>query len=296
MLSHIKRVDIEIQSYCNRTCAWCPNASIDRLHKTEMSDETYTKILNDLKEGNFGSNQSFIDKRLTLTPDPMERRRTGTLPYTISFLGFQEPLSNPELLKRRVKQAWDILPPKVEFISNTNGDFLTKESLENLLLTSLSIMDYDDKGINYWKDKMTKAGVVVADIDYDREIIYGLHRYIGLVKCICNWKKNWRIEDRAGYLKRSDMPLEITWKKDLQERTVPCVEPSEYINLSYSGEIMACCHARFENPHHKGFILGNVNETSISSAHYSAKANELKEMLLSGTSFPESCRYCQKVR
>ena len=46
MLSHIRRVDIEFHSYCNRLCEWCPNKTLRRdFDDIEMQDELYTKIL-----------------------------------------------------------------------------------------------------------------------------------------------------------------------------------------------------------------------------------------------------------
>ena len=61
-LSHIRRIDIEIQSYCNRQCDWCPNKFLDRTFKEEMSDNTYSTLLKQLKEANALRYDGFLDE------------------------------------------------------------------------------------------------------------------------------------------------------------------------------------------------------------------------------------------
>ena len=78
-------VEIEIFSYCNRKCWFCPNSFIDR-NSTNilMLEELYLKILNQLKSINYNS--------------------------MISYSRYNEPTSNREIFIKRLKQAKAIIP------------------------------------------------------------------------------------------------------------------------------------------------------------------------------------------
>lgn len=45
----VNAAHVEVSSYCNRTCSFCPNATYDRRSKTFMSDEIFFRSLSDLK-------------------------------------------------------------------------------------------------------------------------------------------------------------------------------------------------------------------------------------------------------
>jgi hypothetical protein len=196
MLSHIRRVDIEFQSKCNRKCEWCPNKTLARDESIEMSDEIYTKILNELKDNNFGNHFFRIHK--TTDRDQPFLEETGRL----SLIGYQEPFINFELLKNRAKEAYETLYGKTKIVTNTNGDFLTKDCLDDLWLSNLGIMDYDNLGIDYWVNKLKEMNVLIIDIDYDNEIINGVHIHTDSITVFCNWSNHIKLNnlDQAIFL------------------------------------------------------------------------------------------------
>ena len=107
----IQQIDIEVFSYCNRQCWFCPNSILDRHSQNQYMDENlYLKILNELKEFNI----------------------TGF----ISYSRYNEPLADKIILKR-IKQAREILP-NVRLTFNTNGDYLSKEYLDELAESGLN--------------------------------------------------------------------------------------------------------------------------------------------------------------
>ena len=56
MKKNLTQVEIEIFSYCNRTCWFCPNSIIDRHSENHfMPEEQYLKILEQLKEINYSN-------------------------------------------------------------------------------------------------------------------------------------------------------------------------------------------------------------------------------------------------
>ena len=118
MIKDVRLVEIEIHSYCNRTCWFCPNSFIDRSHKIEMKEWVYLKILQELKD--------------------MEYKGV------ISFSRYNEPLSYMDLFVKRLKQAKEYLP-NVKLVTNTNGDFWNEKNRERLvgLIDEITVMDYD---------------------------------------------------------------------------------------------------------------------------------------------------------
>ena len=249
MFKHIRRIDFEFQSYCNRECDWCPNKIIKRDYRKEMEEETYLRFLKDLTTHNFGTRSIFHNY-----VDIEENSYNETSPY-FSFSGYQEPFSNLQLLRKRAEQAYSILPSTVEISANTNGDFLTQESLDNLYLTNISIMDYDNKGVSYWTKKFKELNIAIVDINYTTEMISGMHRFVNQITCQCNWSKHAHLENRGGFFKREDLE-NVNWNNDMQERNFPCVEPSYFLTVNYNGDVMPCCHIRHDNPNHKEFIMG----------------------------------------
>ena len=70
---YLRLVELEIASFCNRTCYFCPNAHIDRKStSTELDEAVFLKILNNLAEIEYSKD--------------------------ISFHRFNEPLANKELI------------------------------------------------------------------------------------------------------------------------------------------------------------------------------------------------------
>lgn len=115
-------VEIEIFSFCNRKCWFCPNSFIDR-NSTNilMQEELYLKILNELKSINYNN--------------------------MISYSRYNEPTSNRKIFIKRLKQAKTIIP-NATLHTNTNGDFLSRDYLDELYeagLKSMNIQSYLNK-------------------------------------------------------------------------------------------------------------------------------------------------------
>lgn len=289
MFSQIKRVDIEFHSHCNRTCAWCPNKTLDRKSQDiEMQDDMYSKILDELINNNFGAGFNKMS-----FSNPIDRRDSETL---FCFLGNQEPFTSPILFKRRVREAYEKLPTHVKLIANSNGDFLSIENLDELYLTNLEIMDYDCKGKEYWENKLNESGVLVVDYDKEMQILTGVHRHVGSVRVRLNWPQTWQLEDKGGFFKQGDLP-DMHWTNNMDKRTIVCYESAINLTIAYDGSIMPCCHMRPDNINHKDFIMGNLNNNSLVEIYSSKKFIDFKKNLLDEiNAFPSPCRYCQKSR
>ena len=98
-------IEVELGSFCNRRCGWCPNAFSERGQtRNEMKDSTWAALLDSLSAARFAG--------------------------WFAFHNYNEPLADPRLLER-VADARERLPhAKLEL--HTNGDFLDRLMLDAL--------------------------------------------------------------------------------------------------------------------------------------------------------------------
>lgn len=112
-------VQIETSTYCNRKCHGCPVSLFPR-EKAFMSDETFTKIVDDLSGLRFSG--------------------------VIHLHSFNEPLADRTIVEK-VRLISKSLP-NAKIKMNSNGDFLTLKLLKQLVsagLGELYVTQYDGK-------------------------------------------------------------------------------------------------------------------------------------------------------
>lgn len=175
----LKQVEIEVHSYCNRKCDWCPNKYIDRISSTEyLNEDAYLRALLDLRQYEY----------------------TGV----ISFSRYNEPMSKMNVLEKCLKQARSILPD-CKLVFNTNGDYLSIENIERLEVDELSIMDYDCIGIEQCKQKL-------PEVEWSEyyPYLYGKWKDTDLVYFV-DWSKNNVINNRGGALPEYSNKARIKW-------------------------------------------------------------------------------------
>lgn len=119
----LRLIELELHSYCNRTCNWCPNSFIDR-----KSDPKFI-------------NFNVLGKLL-------EELRVGDFKGIISLSRYNEPFSIPGHLEVCLRLIKDHLPD-VKLVANTNGDF-DYFSFKNRI--EITEMDYDNKKEEVIKD------------------------------------------------------------------------------------------------------------------------------------------------
>jgi len=113
----LRLIEIEIFSYCNRKCWFCPNSFIDRMSTNkEMPEQEYLSLLEQLQEIDF----------------------SGELTYS----RYNEPLSHKDLFLKRVRQAREMLPNAI-LRTNSNGDYVQEN-----ILKSCAILDLTNCGYN----------------------------------------------------------------------------------------------------------------------------------------------------
>lgn len=295
-LRGVEKIEIEVFSRCNRKCNWCPNVAFDRFTENiPMSEDCYLQLLNDLKEGNFNGQ--------------------------ISFSRYNEPTSDHIMLKKRVNQARKIFP-KNTFSANTNGDYLRKkhgkEILEGLYIDELHIMDYDCKGLSHGKELFKKLGIEPQNksrLNGKYQLpwkLIGKTKDIKLIHFYADWPKHNPLENRGGFFtdlatgkiknvtanygdKKTRGKI-MKWKGGGKKRTTACRLPTVNMNIDFDGTVNPCCHIRTDNPMHKDYHLGNINEQKVQDIFTSEKATKFRKLLASGDwkNYPEPCRLCSK--
>ena len=283
MLSHLQAVEIEIQSTCNRSCPWCFNAKNPRSYR-EMPEGLFLKILKELKQENFGK----VPEKYTNN----KNRRCLILDRN------NEPMLNMDLLNKRLKQVNELKGKGVTFGFRTNGDFLSRETLENIEYTNRIIVnDYDRKGKEFWIEMFEAFGIILTKVKDNS--LEGFHKKINLIKVQLDWgTKNIQIDDRGGYLKDDIYWLgeKIKWKNNKEKRTEKCLEPKFHLSIDVDGNIMPCSRMRADIPQHKEYILGNIKDNTIVEIMNGDKAVKFREKVYEKGEFPEICKTCSKQR
>lgn len=115
MLSQIRLIELELFSYCNRTCSFCPNHFIDRISENKiLNEEVFKRLIKELKKNSYNG--------------------------VISFSRYCEPFAFRKILEERIKYVRKHLP-YVKLVCNTNGDY----DWEGIDLDEVTVMDYDFK-------------------------------------------------------------------------------------------------------------------------------------------------------
>lgn len=256
-ISDLRLIEIELFSYCNRKCAWCPNSFIDRdCHKPiEFLDlDILCDLVIDLSRANYKN--------------------------YISFSRYNEPFSHIQQFKSRVEFIKRSLP-EATLVTNTNGDYLSEENLQGLFIDELTIMDYDCRGLYWCLKKLIQCNCEIDNVK--NQYIYAHYDNMKIIYYV-DWPKHSQINDRGGSLNQYS----------LLERNRPCLEPQYFIGINYDGTVSPCCNIRNDIEQHQEYIMGNLNSTTLTSIITSPKFESFRDVCAAGR-FEEGspCYYCQ---
>ena len=264
-------IEIEIASYCNRTCWFCPNSIVDRhTNNIELEEELYLKIINDLKEINYSNK--------------------------VSFHRFNEPLANRELILKRVKQAREALP-YADLQIFTNGDYLNRDYLYELREAGINtiIMSYYSKENNQFdveniikpamEKRAKKLGLEYNILFYNNKeytIKFDYNDLYFIYKAR-NFKEIGT--DRGGSINNS-------YIKKIDIRKSGCYYPLTDLYIDYNGLVMPCCNTRSDLEIHKPYILGDIHYNNLFEIFTSEKIVNIRKYLYSDTVKDGPCKHC----
>lgn len=235
----LKLIEIETFSYCNRKCWFCPNSFIDRITENKvMPEETYLGLIDQLAEINF----------------------SGELTYS----RYNEPLAKKEIILKRISQARHRLPNAV-LRSNTNGDYVTREYIEELCkagLNQLWIQQYLGNNEKYDHEKMRQRAL--------KKI-----KKLGIPATLLTDIEGCKLEYDVSYkgmkihIRSRNFELDGSSRGDTNEiahgytRTQKCLQVSNNMYIDYNGQVMVCCALRSDVPGQESGIMGNIDDDKL---------------------------------
>lgn len=252
-------INIELSSFCNRKCSYCPMAYVDRKQKY-MDKNIWYKILKELEEIQYEGH--------------------------IALNLFNEPLLDVNLVER-IRQLHRKVPNAyIKF--DTNGDYLTRKKLDmvidsgvmSLLVTRHADFEFTDvlKQEIYDYIKKLKLGEFIVSESYvpGKNVTYNVnYKNTELLFCANNWKVIGN--DRGGTVEHL---------KSKGIRTLPCNNPLREMNISYDGKFKPCCNIYFgENTN-----IGSVIDDGIVETYFNKKSIEYRRALVV---FGEKSGYCK---
>jgi hypothetical protein len=264
----ITMVEIEVFSFCNRRCWFCPNSKIDRHSDNKYMDRAlYTRIIEQLSEISY-------DKMIT-------------------YSRYNEPLSD-KIIIERLNQARRALP-RALLHANTNGDYLSHDYLKELYdagLRSLNIQFYLGKDERYDHQKIKRVAEKTLDqislpatisseiegeflgyrLEYKDMSINAYGR--NFVKTGTN--RGGQVDINHGYI-----------------RTAPCLVPFWSTYIDYNGMMMPCCNLRSDIPEHAPYVMEDMSvKKNLFLAYMNEKNAQFRRSVFTNNEKIGLCRSC----
>jgi hypothetical protein len=264
----VRMVEIEVFSYCNRKCWFCPNATFDRTGENQlMPPALYSGILDEL---------AGIDY------DGM-----------ITYSRYNEPLAD-EVIIDRISLAHRRLP-KARLHTNTNGDYLTLPYLERLYdagLRSLNIQlylgnnDLYDHQATQARGRQTLRRVPLpATVVRDEPGEWFEQRLEFRDMAIRMYGRNF---SHNGTSRGDQVNIHRRYV-----RTAPCLMPFWSVYVDFNGAVVPCCNFRSDIAPHKDYVLGDLSKgDTLFSVYASAAAASFRASLLDEQVKGGLCRNC----
>lgn len=274
---NVQHIEIGISSFCNRRCWFCPNSLIERnKNNIELDEKLFIKLLNELREINY-SNELCLHR-------------------------YNEPLYDINLLLKRIKQVKEYLPD-CNILIYSNGDYLTREYLEQLKNAGVNILsisyyyDHLDKNIPFDVDNIIKPGMdkLLKKLGLDYKVVYNNPEEAYILNLdydsmlviykATNFKNVG--SNRGGTI---DNVKIITRKSQ-------CFLPIFQVIVDYDGNYTPCCNIRSDIEKHKNYILGNIKTDNVFDIFLNQKIINLrKQLLIDNRDKEDICAQCSDYR
>lgn len=265
----LRLIEIEIFSFCNRRCWFCPNSQIDRISTNKvMPEATYLNLVSQLGEIDF----------------------SGELTYS----RYNEPLSHRDLFLSRVRLARALLPNAV-LRTNTNGDYVTRDYIEELCdigFNQLWVQQYLGNTEHYNHEKMRERSLEkIKKLGLDAKLITDIQ------DCKLEFDLSYRgmtihLRSRNFDKDGSSRGGKIEIAQDYV-RTQRCLQPFHNMYIDYNGSIMVCCALRSDIPDHKDGVMGHISDGKLWDIFASDKYTGWRKHHLSDGPKEGVCKSCR---
>jgi hypothetical protein len=238
----VRNVEIEVSSYCNRVCSFCPNSFIDRRSaKKFMDDRLYARIIADLASIEY-------DGR-------------------ICFHRYNEPLADRAYILGRIAQCTAELPRARSKIY-TNGDYLDRAYLDEL----------HEAGLREMLVTIYLGEHQVYDADVMRRRLFGRLQDLGLpyslirddpgyVAAQVDFRPDMKITVRGHDFDNPSVSNGVALTLDragsvstgaAYSRRSPCMMVFTELQVELDGTVVPCCNIRTDNSEHKNYAVGVI--------------------------------------
>jgi radical SAM protein with 4Fe4S-binding SPASM domain len=267
----VSNVVIEITSYCNRKCNYCPVSKFDRTSIDKiLPEDMFIKIIQDLQCISYAQG--------------------------ICLNLYNEPTADSVLLLERIRHARHCLPESSIYFS-TNGDYLTPDYVKAMVDAGLSLMyvtlhppanaSYDDAhAVTRFCELSKRLGKTVeVDQVSPGHTIQGDVTLFGLPIHVFSTNYQQYGSDRAG---------SVNLLNRQTERSAPCNRPFNDFTVSYDGTIFPCCQMfADETQHRENFAIGNLRDfPNIFAAYASTAMAQWRQHLLRFSPKKRPCDTC----
>lgn len=243
----VSMVEIEVFSYCNRRCWFCPNALIDRhSNTTYMPEALYLGILDQLRDADYRQ--------------------------MISYSRYNEPLADRIILSR-IEQAKARLP-KAILHTNTNGDYLTAQYLGELAdagLRSLNVQIYLGNDDRYDHERMrAKLLRTIEHLQLNASMVKddpGVWLEASAECAGIRMRIYARNFELNGCSRGESVPIQLMYR-----RTSPCLSPFHHVYIDFNGKVMPCCNLRSDVPGHADAVVDDLNTANDLFLVYAGEA------------------------
>jgi len=262
----VEMVEIEVFTYCNRKCWFCPNSEFDRRSNNIVMDEAlYRKILKEL----------------------------GDIDYSakIFYSRYNEPFADRVILER-LRLAKSMLP-NARLCTFTNGDYLTPEYLEEIYSAGLREIyvslylgnkaKFNDERMRLRIERFVKKLGLEGSWSIERPGVEYHYRVIYRDMQFLVFGRNF---DQIGYDRAGTVQL-----ANARNRTSPCYIPFTSVYIDANGCVVPCCNVRSDVPEHESFLVGDLNEDSIFDI-YTKRLDEWRCELIRYGDKKEPCNMC----
>ena len=265
----VSYVEVEVHSFCNRTCWFCPNSFIDRRTTRNYMDETrYLQMLDDLAAIEYS--------------------------HTIGFSRYNEPTAD-EIFVKRLAQAHTRLP-KASLLAHTNSDYLDSRMM--CLLR--------DNGLG-WLNIQLYPPTKEFDVARMEQLAERIKKRIPEVALRLVGKENGKgiwYEGQFG-----DMEVRMYGQDFSQTginrgglainnavsiRKKPCLYATWGVFIDWNGNVMPCCNVRSDNPKEKDCAIGMLTACpgSIFKVYASREAADWRKAMYGFGSKSGVCAVC----
>lgn len=265
----VKMVELETFTFCNRKCGFCPNHTMpDRYTRAAnryMDEGLYLGILDDLASIEYSGD--------------------------ISYSRYNEPLAD-RIILTRLRQARDRIP-SARLYTHTNGDYVTREYLDELVdagLRHIAIQVYPSNGGEFDMDALSarqdklakKLGLSVTPIHQSevRRWLQAEYRGMSVYLDVRNFSE---VGTDRGQLVQIGVG---------HVRTSPCFVPFQQMYVDHDGSVMPCCNLRSDSPSHQKYVVARLSG-SVSIFDAFASLSEWRRSLLTFGKKAAPCDTCR---